>query len=120
MESYFTLNSLITFKMMSYIQLFSRKIPENLRTVKSFHNKNSVVVCAAVSITENLSLKYIDKRIKMLSDYNKQNILAKHLLANVDRLYPRNFWILQQSSASSQLAKTTQASLYVNCPNFIM
>ena len=64
-------------------------IPENLRTVKRFQNKNSVMIWGEVSNNGKLPLKFIDKGVKINAEFYKQGILATHLLLKVDRLYPK-------------------------------
>ena len=64
-------------------------IPEILRTVKCFQNENSIMVWAAVSHNEKLSLKFMHKGLQINAEYYKQEILAAHLLPNADRLYPK-------------------------------
>ena len=62
-------------------------MPQNLRIVKRFQSKNSVVVWDAVSHSGKLLLKFIDKKLKIIAEYCTQEILAAHLLLHADRFY---------------------------------
>ena len=63
-------------------------ILENLRTVKRFQNKNSVMVSSAISLNGKLPLKFIHKGLKINVECYKLEVLATQLLLHDDRLYP--------------------------------
>ena len=77
------------------------------------------MIRGAMSNNWKLSLKFIDKEVKINAEFYKQDIMATHLLPYTDRLYPKKYWIFQQHSAPSHLAKSTRDWLHVNCPKLI-
>lgn len=94
-------------------------IPEHVRTVSTFQNKNSVMVWGAISHNGKIPLKFVDKGVKIDQKYYKTEILEKTLMKNIDTLYPDGRWIFQQDSAPAHKAKAVQAWLAAKCPQFI-
>ena len=64
MRNCFAQNKVIMLKMMLIAETFDDK-PKNLRIVKRFRNKNSVMVTVAVSHNGKLSSKFIVRGLKI-------------------------------------------------------
>jgi len=94
-------------------------IPEHIRTVSTFQNKNSVMVWVALGHNGKIPLKFVDKGVKIDQHYYKTEVLEKTLLPNVSSLYPDGQWTFQQDSALAHNAKSVQEWLKANSPDFI-
>ncbi|CAF0781661.1 unnamed protein product [Didymodactylos carnosus] len=87
-------------------------IPENFRTVQRFQKSSSVMIWGAIGHNGKIPLKFVDKGIKITARYYQDEILRS-------TLKPNGQWTFQQDSAPAHKAKTTQAWLRLNCPDFI-
>ncbi|CAF1015630.1 unnamed protein product [Didymodactylos carnosus] len=93
-------------------------IPENLRTAQRFQKSASMMIWGVISHNGKIPLKFVDKGIKITARYYQDEILRSTLKPNVDSLYPNGQWTFQPHSAPAHKAKTTQAWLRLNCPDF--
>ena len=65
-------------------------MPENLRAVKLFQKKNSIVVWAAVLHNGKRILKFFNKRLKISAEFYKEELMVTQLLQHIDRLQSKN------------------------------
>lgn len=94
-------------------------IPEHLRTVQRFQNASAVMVWAGISHNGKLPLVFIDRGVKINSDYYQKEVLEAQLKPEASQLYPKCDWIFQQDSAPAHKAKINQEWCRDNCPDFI-
>lgn len=94
-------------------------IPEHKRTVQRFQSASGLMVWGAVSYRGKLPLVFIDRGVKINSEYYQREVLKATLLPEANRLYPEGRWTFQQDSAPAHASKSTQAWCLENLPNFI-
>lgn len=94
-------------------------IPENLRTVSTFQNKNSVMVWAAISYQGKIPLKFVDKGVKINKEYYRDEILESTLKPSIDSLFPEGNYCFQQDSAPAHTANVVQDWCRSNLADFI-
>lgn len=93
--------------------------PMDKLAVERYQNVSRVMVWGAISKKGKLPLLFIEKGVKIDTDYYIQNVLKEHLLPHATRLYGDQFYCFQQDSAPSHKAKRTQAWCEENLPDFI-
>lgn len=94
-------------------------IPEKLRTVSTFQNKNSVMVWAAISYQGKIPLKFVDKGVKINKEYYRDEILVSTLKPNIDLMFPDGKYTFQQDSAPAHTANVVQEWCRSNLTDFI-
>lgn len=94
-------------------------IPEHLRTVQRFQNSNTVMVWCGVSKKGKLPLIFIEKGAKINADYYQREILEGTLKIWAPLIQGDNSWTFQQDSAPAHKARSTQAWLKDEIPDFI-
>lgn len=94
-------------------------IPRELLSVPRYQNKNSIMVWGGVSERGKLPLVFIEKGVKINSEYYQKEILEPVLKPEAQKLYPNGDWIFQQDSAPAHASKVNQAWCQANCPKFI-
>ncbi|CAF2866706.1 unnamed protein product [Rotaria sp. Silwood2] len=94
-------------------------IPENVRTVQRFQKSSSIMIWGAIFYSGKISLKFVEKGVKINAKHYRDEILESTLKPNISTLYPDDQWIFQQDSAPDHRAKSMQQWLARNCPNVI-
>lgn len=94
-------------------------IPRDRLTVQRFQNVSSVMVWGAVSKKGKLPLLFIDKGVRINSEYYLNNILINHMLPHAKQLYGNNEFCFQQDSAPAHSARIVQRWCQDNLPDFI-
>lgn len=94
-------------------------IPEHLRAVQRFQNTSAVMVWGAVSHKGKLPLIFIDRGVKINTEYYKTFVLESTLKPEAEKLFPNGDWTFQQDSAPAHGSNITQQWCRDNCPNFI-
>ena len=64
-------------------------IPEHLRTVQKFQSASAVMVWAAISYNGKLPLVFIDRGVKINTEYYQQEDLEAHLKPEASQLHPK-------------------------------
>lgn len=76
------------------------------------------MVWGAVSKKGRLPLKFVEKGIKIDTEYYLQEIMEGHVLKYAPKLFQEP-WVYQQDSAPAHASKKTQTWCEGNLPNFI-
>lgn len=96
-----------------------QNIPEHLLFVQRFQNTSAVMVWGGISHKGKLPLIFIDRGVKINTEYYKTFVLESTLKPEADKLFPKKDWIFQQDSAPAHASNITQQWCRENCPNFI-
>lgn len=94
-------------------------IPEDIRSVKRFQNKSSIMVWGAICSRGTLPLIFIDKGVKINQQYYLENVLKNNLLPEAHKLFNKEYYVFQQDGAPSHTAKSVQYWCEENLPDFI-
>lgn len=96
-----------------------KNIPVDKLAIERYQNVSRVMVWGAVSRKGKLPLLFIEKGVKIDTDYYIENVLKNHLLPYAKELYGDEYYCFQQDSAPSHKAKRTQQWCEENLPDFI-
>jgi transposase len=94
-------------------------VPSNKLAVERYQNVSRVMVWGAISKRGKLPLLFIEKGVKVDTNYYIQHVLKDHLLPHATSLYGDDYYCFQQDSAPSHKSKRTQEWCERNLPDFI-
>lgn len=97
----------------------SKEAAKAAKKVERGHHPSSVMVWWGVSWEGVTTLHFCDQGVKMKAKTYQEDVLENVVLPLNDTLFAGKHWIFQQDSAPAHKAKSTQAWLRKNLPEFI-
>lgn len=94
-------------------------IPKDKRNIPRYQNASAVMVWGAVSRSHKFDLVFIERNVKINSNYYLDVVLQKNLLPELKRVYKNEYYCFQQDGAPSHTAKIVQEWCSMNFADFI-